>query len=66
MAFDAINLNTGLEGLCPPGIGLPRYAEIASILMEVIPCLLPATDSQVSSLVSVVHDESNNMAAKMT
>ena len=29
MLFDAINLNTGFEGLCPPGLGLQRYAEIA-------------------------------------
>jgi hypothetical protein len=60
MALDAINLHTGFEGLCPPGFGLPQYAEIASVLMEVIPCLLPATDSQVSPLVSVVRAESNN------
>ncbi len=60
MAFNAINLNTGFEGLCPPGLGLPRYAEVASVLMEIIPRLLPTTDSQVSSLVSVVRAESNN------
>ena len=37
MLFDAINLNTGFEGLCPPGLSLQRYAEIAGVLMEVLP-----------------------------
>jgi hypothetical protein len=41
MAFDAINLRMGSEGLCPPGLSLTRYAEIAVVLMEVLPCLLP-------------------------
>jgi hypothetical protein len=60
MLFDAINLNMGFEGLCPPGLGLPRYAEIAGALMEVLPCLLPEMDSQVTSLATVVRAESNN------
>ncbi len=54
MLFDAINLNMGFEGLCPPGLGLPRYAEIAGALMEVLPRLLPDMDSQVTLLVTVV------------
>ncbi len=41
MLFDAINLNMRFKGLCPPGLGLPRYAEIAGALMEVLPRLLP-------------------------
>jgi len=60
MLFDAINLNMGFEGLCPLGLGLPRYAEIAGVLMEVLPRLLPDLDSQVTSLVTVVRAESNN------
>ena len=60
MLFDAINLNMGFEGLCPPGLGLPQYAEIAGVLMEVLPRLLPDLDSQVTSLVTVVRAESNN------
>jgi hypothetical protein len=60
MLFDAINLTTGFEGLCPPGLGLQRYAEIAGVLMEVLPRLLPTSDSQVTSLVTVVRAESNN------
>ena len=57
MLFDAINLNTGFEGLCPPGLGLQRYAEIAGVLMEVLLRLLPDSDSQVTSLVTVVRAE---------
>jgi hypothetical protein len=60
MLFDAINLNMGFEGLCQPGLGLPRYAEIAGALMEVLSRLLPEMDSQVTSLVTVVRAESNN------
>jgi hypothetical protein len=60
MLFDAVNLHMGFEGLCPPGLGLPRYVEIAGVMMEVILCLLPAFDSQVVSLVTVACAESNN------
>ncbi len=37
MAFDAINLQMGFERLCPPGLGLHWYAEIAVALMEILP-----------------------------
>ena len=57
MMFDAVCLNMGFEGLCPPGFGLPRYAEIAGAFMEVLPRILPDSDSQVTSVVRV---ESNN------
>ena len=60
MLFDAININTGFEGLCPPGLGLQRYAEIAGVFMEILPRLLPSSDSHVTSLVMVVRAESNN------
>ena len=41
-------------------LGLQQYAEIAGVLMEVLPWLLPTSDSQVTSLVMVVRAESNN------
>jgi hypothetical protein len=50
----------GFEGLCPPGLGLPRYAKIASVLMEILPRLLLDRNSQVASMVTVVRAESNN------
>ena len=60
MLFDAININMGFEGLCPPGLRLPRYAETASVLMEILPCLLPDRDSQVALMVTVVRAISSN------
>ncbi len=60
MLFDAINLNMGFEGLYLPGLGLLWYAEIAGILMEVLSCLLPDLDSQVTSLVTLLQAESKN------
>jgi hypothetical protein len=60
MLFDAVNLHMGFEGLCPLSLGLPQYAEITGVMMEVIPCLLPTYDSQVTLLVTMVCAESNN------
>ncbi len=37
MAFDGVNLRMGFEALCPPGLGLPRYAKITVALMEILP-----------------------------
>jgi hypothetical protein len=48
MLFDVVNLHMGFKSLCPPGLGLPWYVEIAGVMMEVIPHLLPAYDSQVT------------------
>ncbi len=59
MLFDSVNLHMGFKGLCPPGHGLPRYAEIAGVQMEVLLCLLSTLDAQVASLVMVVQEESN-------
>ena len=41
MPFDAVNLDLGFEGLCPPGLGVDWYASIVAAIMEVIPRLLP-------------------------
>jgi hypothetical protein len=60
MPFDSINLHMGFKGLCSPGLDLPWYAKIASVLVEVLPRLLPDVDSQVTSLVTVVQVELNN------
>ena len=50
----------GFEALCPPGLGLTRYAMIARVLMELLPRLLPRLDSQFSSLINMVRMESGN------
>jgi hypothetical protein len=58
--FDCISIKMGFEALCPPGLGLPKYAAIAGVLMELLPRLLPRTDTQVTSLVNMVRTESGN------
>jgi hypothetical protein len=50
----------GYKALCPPGLGILQYEAIAHILLEVLPRLLAKTNSQVSTLVMVVRNESNN------
>ena len=58
--FDCVSIKMGFEALCPPGLGIPRYATIARVLMELLPRLLPRTDTQVSSIVNMVRMESGN------
>ena len=58
--FDCVSIKMGFEALCPPGLGLPRYTAIARVLMELLPCLLPRTDTQVSSIVNMVCMETGN------
>ncbi len=60
MPFDTIKLSFNFEGLCPPGLGMMRYAEVGSALMEILPRLLPATTSDVRSAIASVGFESNN------
>jgi hypothetical protein len=60
MPFDCITIKMGFEALCLPGLGLPCYAQIARALMEILPCLLPRGDTQVTSLVNVTRMASNN------
>jgi hypothetical protein len=40
LPFDAIVLAHGFEGLCPPGLGLVRYATMSKALMELVPRLI--------------------------
>lgn len=61
LPFDAIVLKSRFEGLCPPGLGLIRYAAMCKALMELLPWLLPVTLSpQVSAVLASVRFESNN------
>jgi hypothetical protein len=60
MPFDAVSLKLSFEGLCPPGLGIDRYAVIATALMEVIPCLLPAHITRLSTVIATVWADSNN------
>jgi len=61
MPFNAIVLKNRFEGLCPPGLGLIRYAAICKAFMELLPWLVPVTISpQVSAALASVRYESNN------
>jgi hypothetical protein len=60
MPFDLICLVFGFEGLCPPGLGTIRYATIASAWMDVLPHLLPQSDSDIESVKFSVGYELNN------
>jgi hypothetical protein len=60
MPFNAVSLKLGFEGLCSPGLGIDRYAAIATALMEVIPCLLPAHIARLSTVIATVWADSNN------
>ena len=60
MPFDCICIKMGFEALCPPGLGIPRYAMISRVLMELLPCLLSRSDTQVSSLINMVRMDSGN------
>jgi hypothetical protein len=52
MPFDAVSLKLGFEGLCPPGLGIDRYAAIAAVLMEVILRLLPNHIARLSTIIA--------------
>jgi hypothetical protein len=60
MPFDAVNLKLGFEGLCPPGLGIDRYASIAAAIMEVIPRLLPDHPARLTTTIATVRGDSNN------
>jgi hypothetical protein len=58
--FDCISIRMGFEAICPPGLGIPKYAAIARVLVEVLPKLLPKSNSHISTLMTVVRMETNN------
>jgi hypothetical protein len=60
MPFNLIKLSFNFEGLCPPGLGTLCYAEIRTALMEVLPRLLPTTNTDVQSAIVAAGFESNN------
>jgi hypothetical protein len=61
LLFDAIVLSHGFEGLCPPGLGLVRYAAMSKALMELVPRLIPGGLSpQLNAMLASVRFESNN------
>ncbi len=60
MPFDAIHLEFNFEGLFIPGLGIDRYADCAAAMMEVLPHLLPPSNSEVQLKILAVRSESKN------
>ncbi len=58
--LDCVMIKMGYEALWVPGTGLSRYPIAASVLLELLPRLLPTTNDEVSSLIYMVCMESNN------
>jgi hypothetical protein len=59
--FDAIVLAHWFKGLCPPGLGLVKYAAMGKALMELLPWLIPGSISpQVNATLALVRYKSNN------
>jgi hypothetical protein len=61
MPFNAIVLANRFKGLCPPGLGLLRYAAMCKAFKELLPYLAPGSLSpQLSGVLTLVRYESNN------
>ena len=60
MPFDAICLRNNYEGLFPPGLGTDAYAECCAAVLEVLPRLLPSSNTEVDAVVSAVTNASRN------
>jgi hypothetical protein len=60
MPFDAIRLRKNYEGLFPPGLGTDTYAECCAAVLEILPHLLPTSNTEVTALVSAVSNASRN------
>jgi hypothetical protein len=60
MPFDAISIKLGFEGLCPPGIGIYRYADVSMALMDVLPRVMPERISHLGTIITAVRADSNN------
>jgi hypothetical protein len=61
MPFDVIVLKNHFKGLCIPGLGTRRYAEMSQALMDFLPKLTPGTlSSPINATLVVVCCKSNN------
>jgi hypothetical protein len=60
MPFDAIFLRNNYEGLFPPGLGMDTYAECCAAILEILPRLLPMSNTEVTAIVSAVLNASRN------
>jgi hypothetical protein len=61
MPFDAIVLKHHFVGLCIPGWGTWRYADLSQALMDFLPRLIPGSlSAHINATLAAVRNESNN------
>jgi hypothetical protein len=60
MPFDAICIKNNYKGLFPPGLGTKTYAECSAAILEILPRLLPTTNTEILTIVSSVSNASRN------
>jgi hypothetical protein len=60
MPFDAVCIKNNCEGLFPPGLGTETYAECSAATLEILPRLLPTTNTEILEIVSSVSNASRN------
>ncbi len=60
MLFNAVRLGNNFEGLFVPGFGVQRYQKCASALFELLPRLLPTSNSEIHAKLSSVRAKFKN------
>ncbi len=60
MPFDAICLTNNYKGLFPPGLGTAVYAECCTVLLEILPRLLPMNHPEILAKILAVPSASQN------
>ncbi len=60
MPFDATCLRNNYEGLFPPGLGTDTYAKCCAAVLEILPLLLPTSNTEVTAIVLAVSNASQN------
>jgi hypothetical protein len=58
--FDAIQFGCRHEGICLPGLGFERYADMASALCTAMPICLEKADGRVRAMVSGIETKTRN------
>ena len=60
MPFDVICLTNNYKGLFPPGLGNAAYAECCTVLLEILPQLLPTNHPEILAKILAVASASRN------
>jgi hypothetical protein len=60
MPFNAICIKNNYKSLIPPGLGTDTYAECSAAVLEILPRLLPTTNTEILAIISSVSNASRN------